>query len=98
MNLQFLLSLIKGSNLYETVVKVLTLVAGFIAGVDSNKQGNDDLLAGALYSVAAAVEAYGEKDNNEHGNIVDGVIAGLLEYREQMVTLGRITSVNHTAR
>ena len=95
MNLQFLLGLIRGSNVYETVVKVLTIVAGFLAGVDADKEGNDDLLAGALFSVASAVEAYGHQDNNEHGNVVDGLIAGLTEYRDQMVQLGKITVVNH---
>jgi hypothetical protein len=93
MNLQFLLSLIKGKNVFETVSKVLVLVAGFLAGIDADKEGNDDLAAGALLAVADATAAYGEQDNNEHGNIVDGLIAGLQRYRAEMVQCGRITTV-----
>ncbi len=98
MNLQLLLGLFQGSNLYETLVKVITLIAGFIANIDGDKQGKDDLLAGALFSVAEGIDAYGKQDDNEHGNIVDGLIAGLTEYREQMVSLGKIFPVDHVAR
>lgn len=96
MNLQFLLSLIKGKNIYDTVAKILTVLAGFLAGADADKNGNDDLAAGAVYALATAVEAYAVKDNNEHGNIVDGLIAGLHKYRAEMVACGKITTVNTT--
>jgi hypothetical protein len=94
MNLKFILSLIKGKDTYDTIVKVLNVIAGFVAGADSNNTGNDDLLAGALTAVAHGVEAYGVKDNNEEGNIVDGLIAALQSYREEAVKLGRITTFN----
>ena len=92
-NLNFLLSLIRGKNHYETISKVLATAAGFIAGADENKTGNDDLLAGCLLAVADGVSAYAVKDNNEHGNIVDGLIAGLQKYRAEMVACGKITNV-----
>lgn len=92
-----LLGLFQGSNVYETIVKVLVLIAGFIVNIDSDKEGNDDLLAGSLFAAASAIEAYGKQDDNEHGNIVDGLIAGLSEYRKQMVALGKIYPVDHAA-
>lgn len=91
MNFAFLLSLIKGRNIYETISKVLTLLAGFVAGADSNKSGTDDLTAGVLASVAKGIDAYAVQDNNLHGNVVDGVIAALEEYRAQAKDLGLIT-------
>ena len=44
MNWTFLISLLKGSNTYETVVKILTVVAGFLAARDSDNTGQDDIL------------------------------------------------------
>ena len=43
---------------------------------DTGVQGNYDPPAGLL-SIADGIAAYGKKDNNDHGNIVDGLIAGL---------------------
>ena len=94
MNWNFLIALLKGSNIYETIVKILNLAAGFLAAHDDDKQGNDDLLAGCLSSVADGIAAYGQQDNNEHGNIVDGLIAGLKKYREEMVTIGKIVNLD----
>jgi hypothetical protein len=90
MNWNFLISLLKGSNIYETVTKILNLAAGFLAANDPDKQGTDDLLAGCLLSISDGIAAYGKKDNNEHGNIVDGLIAGLQKYRSEMVDCGVI--------
>jgi hypothetical protein len=91
MNLAFLLSLFKRKKIYQTISKVLATLASFVAGADSDRKGNDDLTAGVLFAVAAGVDAYAEQDNNEYGNIVDGVIACLTEYRRQAVDLGLIT-------
>jgi hypothetical protein len=91
MNLAFLLSLFRGKNIYQTISKVLSTLAGFVAGADSDRKGNDDLTAGVLFAVAAGVDAYAEQDNNPHGNIVDGVIACLTEYRNQAADLGLIS-------
>jgi len=91
MNINFLLALLKGSNVYKTVTKILSVAAGFLANNDSDKVGTDDLLAGCLLAIADGIDAYGELDNNQEGNIVDGLIAGLTRYREEMISLGRIT-------
>ena len=37
MNRNFLLTLLKGSNTYDTVVKILNLAAGFLAGRNDRK-------------------------------------------------------------
>lgn len=89
--LNLILSLVKGKNIYDTASKVLVTLAGFLSGMDPNKTGNDDLAAGVMVSVAKGLDAYAVDDNNEHGNIVDAVIAGLQEYRRQAVDLGLIT-------
>lgn len=91
MNWNFLLSLLKGSNIYETVTKILNLAAGFLAARDTDRQGTDDLLAGCLLSISDGIAAYAVQDNNEHGNIVDGLIAGLQKYREEMISCGKIS-------
>ena len=90
MNFAFVLGLIKGRNMYETISKVLTPLAGFVAGADSNKTGTDELTAGVLASVAKGIDAYAVQDNNEHGSVVDGVIAALEEYRAQAKDIGLI--------
>ena len=41
MNFTFLVGLLKGSNTYDTVVKILGIVAGFLAGRDANNTGTD---------------------------------------------------------
>jgi hypothetical protein len=92
MNWNFLITLLKGANVYETIVKILNLSAGFLAAHDPDHTGTDDLLAGCLSAVADGINAYAVKDNNEHGNIVDGLIAGLQKYRDEMVTCGKITT------
>lgn len=38
------------------------------------------------------IAAYAIKDNNEHGNIVDGLIAALLKYGEEMTQCGPIST------
>jgi hypothetical protein len=91
MNWNFLISLLKGANIYETVTKILNLAAGFLAGRDADREGTDDLLAGCLLSISDGISAYAVKDNNKHGNIVDGLIAGLTKYREEMIACGRIS-------
>ena len=92
MNWNFLLALLKGSNTYATVVKILNLSAGFLAGRDPDHTGPDDLLAGCLLSISDGISAYAVKDNNQHGNIVDGLIAALQKYREEMIRSGVITA------
>ena len=94
MNWTFLIGLLKGSNTYETVVKILTVVAGFLAGRDANNTGTDDILAGCILSVADGISAYGQQDNNLEGNIVDGLIAALQKYRTEMIATGKIVVVN----
>jgi hypothetical protein len=94
MNWTFLIGLLKGSNTYETVVKILTVVAGFLAGRDANNTGTDDILAGCILSVADGISAYGQQDNNLEGNIVDGLIAALQKYRTEMIAAGKIVAVN----
>ena len=91
MNWNFLLALLKGSNIYETLTKILNLTAGFIAARDIDETGADDILAGCLLSISDGISAYAVQDNNEHGNIVDGLIAGLQKYRQEMVSCGKIT-------
>ena len=94
MNWTFLIRLLKGSNTYDTVVKILGIVAGFLAARDANNTGTDDILAGCLLSVADGISAYGQQDNNLEGNIVDGLIAGLQKYRTEMSASGKIVAVN----
>lgn len=91
MNWNIIISLIKGTNVYQTAAKLLNLLAGFLAGRDADHTGPDDMLAGCLSAIADGISAYAVKDNNEHGNIVDGLIAGLEKYREEMVLCGQIT-------
>jgi len=91
MNWNILFTLLRGSNVYETAAKLLTVVAGFLAAKDADRVGSDDLLAGCLLSLSDGISAYATKDNNEHGNIVDGLIAGLTRYREEMIACGKIT-------
>ena len=91
-SLNWLVGLLKGSNVYDTISKILNIAAGFLANNDADKAGNDDLLAGVLSSVADAVDAYAKKDNNEFGNIVDPVLAGITRFRDEMVELGKITA------
>ena len=90
MNWNILLTLLKGSNTYQTIIKILQLAAGFLAGRDADHTGTDDLLAGCLLSISDGISAYAAKDNNEHGNIVDGLIAALQKYREEMIQCGVI--------
>ena len=94
MNWTFLISLLKGSNIFETVVKILTVVAGFLAARDSDNTGQDDTLAGCILSIADGISAYGVQDNNLEGNVVVGLIAGLQKYRTEMIACGRIVVVN----
>lgn len=91
MNWNILFSLLRGANVYETAAKLLSVVAGFLAANDNNKDGTDDLLAGCLLSLSDGISAYAVKDNNQHGNIVDGLIAALHRYREEMIACGKIT-------
>ena len=91
MNWNIVFSLLRGSNIYETAAKLLSVVAGFLAAKDSDRDGPDDLLAGCLLSLSDGISAYAVRDNNQHGNIVDGLIAGLQRYREEMITCGKIT-------
>ena len=95
MNWNFLIALLKGSNIYETITKILNLAAGFLAANDTDKTGTDDLLAGCLLSISDGIAAYGQKDNNQHGNVVDGLIAGLQKYRDEMATCGKITTASN---
>ena len=81
----------RGANVYETATKLLTVVAGFLAAKDPDREGTDDLLAGCLLSLSDGITAYAVRDNNQHGNIVDFLIAGLHRYREEMVAAGKIT-------
>jgi hypothetical protein len=60
---------------------VLNLAAGFLAAHDPDRQGTDDLLAGCLSPIADGISAYAARDNNQHGNIVDGLIVALQKYR-----------------
>ena len=66
-------------------------MAGFLAAKDTDREGPDDLLAGCLLSLSDGITAYAVRDNNEHGNIVDGLIAALQRYREEMVACGNIS-------
>jgi hypothetical protein len=66
-------------------------VAGFLAAKDSDWEGSDDLLAGCLLSLSDGITAHAARDNNEHGNIVAGLIATLQRYREEMAACGKIT-------
>ena len=52
MNWNILFSLLRGANVYETAAKLLSVVAGFLAANDNNKDGTDDLLAGCLLSLS----------------------------------------------
>ena len=90
MNWNILFSLLRGANVYETAAKLLGVVAGFLAASDADKDGTDYLLAGCLLSLSDGISAYAVCDNNQHGNIVDGLIAGLQRYREEMVACGKI--------
>jgi hypothetical protein len=91
MNWNIVFSLLRGSNIYETAAKLLGVVAGFLAAKDTDREGSDDLLAGCLLSLSDGISAYAVRDNNEHGNIVDGLIATLTRYREEMAACGKIT-------
>ena len=90
MNWNIVFSLLRGANIYDTAAKLLSVVAGFLAARDTDREGTDDLLAGCLLSLSDGITAYAVRDNNEHGNIVDGLISGLKRYREEMVAVGRI--------
>ena len=85
-------ALLKGSKVYDTVVKILNISAGFHAGRDPDHTGTDDLVTGWLLSISDGISTYAVKDNNQHGNIVDGLIAGLQKYREEMIQCGVITT------
>jgi len=87
---KFLLGSLKGSNVHETIAKVCQTAGTAVAAVDSNKGGNDDLAAGALLAIGEGFEKYSKQASNQHGNIVDSLIAGLQEYRTQAEECGLI--------
>lgn len=87
-------ALISSQNVYAVIVQILTLVAGFLAGLDSDKKGPDDLAAGTMLAVADGIAAYGEKNDNDLGNILDGVIAALVKFRAEAVALGLVYPVD----
>lgn len=91
MNWNIVFSLLRGSNVYETAAKLLSVVAGFLAARDTDREGTDDLFAGCLLSLSDGIAAYAVRDNNQHGNVVDGLIAALQRYREEMVACGKVT-------
>ena len=70
-----LFSLLRGLNVYETAAKLLSVVAG--SANDTDKDGTDDPLAGCLLSLSDGIPAYAVRHNNQHGNVVDGLIAAL---------------------
>lgn len=88
MNLSFLLGLLRGTNVWETVAKILTIGGGFVAGLDADKKGSDDLIADIMISAADGLTAYGRKDYNKVGNIIDSVIAGLQKLKAQLIASG----------
>ena len=93
MNWQVILAmigLIKGSNVFQTVGNVLHTAGTTVAAIDSNDAGNDDLAAGAILALGDGFKKYGDKGSNLQGNIVDALIAGLNEYRSEMVRCGKI--------
>ena len=77
-------------NVFAKVGMILATAAGLLASLDANKEGNDDLAAGALLALSAAFTAYSNKEHNQHGNIVDALISGLKEYKARMQDLGII--------
>ena len=79
-----------GGNVFQKVSLILATAAGLLANLDANKEGNDDLAAGALLALSAGFAAYAQKGYNQHGNIVDALISGLTEYKEKMKELGII--------
>ena len=61
-----------------------------VAAIDSKDAGHDDLAAGAILALGDGFKKYGDKGSNFQGNIVDALIAGLNEYRSEMVRCGKI--------
>ena len=59
MNFTFLIGLLKGSNTYDTVVKILGIVAGFLAARDANNTGTDKTAPLEPYSSMARRQSWG---------------------------------------
>lgn len=89
-----MIGLIKGNNVYSTVGNVLHTAGVTVAAADANDTGNDDLAAGAILTIGEGFTRYGQGGSNTHGNIVDALLAGLTEYRAEMVKLGKILVVH----
>ena len=55
-----------------------------------DREGTDDLLTGCLLYLSDGITSFAVKVNGQHGNIVDGLIAGLQRYCEEMIACGKI--------
>lgn len=87
-----ILGVATGNSAYETIAKVCQTTGATVVAIDSNNTGADDLAGGAIVVIGDAFSAYAKQDNNEHGNVVDALIAGLQQYRTQAVRCGLITN------
>ena len=90
MNFGLLLGLLKGSSVWETVSRVLDIGAGFIAGLDSDNVGDDDLIADVMLTASEGIGAYGRKEFNKVGEIIDSLIKALNVLKQRWVANGRI--------
>lgn len=94
MDFKFLISLFKGGNVWETTAKLLTFGGGVVAGLDSDKVGNDDLIADVMVSAADGLTAYARKDYNRAGNIIDGLISALETLKARLKDAGKLERKN----
>lgn len=82
----FIISMFKGGNVWQTVSKVLDIAAGYVAAIDTDRKGTDDLVADIMASSADGLAAYGRKDYNGALRVIDAIIAGLQRMKTQLIT------------
>lgn len=79
-----------GGNVFSTLATVLMMASAFIAGKDADNKGTDDAIAQIMASAGEGLNAYGQKNYNKAGNVIDAVIRALENLRQTWIDSGLI--------
>lgn len=74
--LKIFTSLIKGKNAVESASTACRLAGGFLASMDDNTTGKDDIAATMLETTADVLDSLKTNDANAISKALDAVIAG----------------------
>jgi hypothetical protein len=89
-----LVGIFKGANVWQTAGNALQIGGTLVVNSDSNSTGEDDLIGNIMISAADGLNAYGKKDYNKLGNLIDAVISGLQSLKASLVSSGKIQPSN----